>query len=589
MSVSVTNRIISFLIIFVIMFCNVMIFPIDVVSETVEFEQSNVEVTINPVGNNEVEIKMKSHIVHNVSEDILEIKPCDFILLFDQSKASQENRTKIIEGVQSIIDSLPNPSSDEHRVAIAGYGRINNSQEWDYSNLYNQNAYGQNFCYNTGYYTYDNQPWFHSWKYGGWSEGQSNEYPPILNESINSSYEDCFMSIDHAKKVIDDDVLVPWNAGASRTDVGFVLANELANLQQSHDSSRPLMVVFITSAPPIQNAGDVYTSRVEAVIKTANILKNVATIYGFGDYHPLNIEPNSEYDSADLFNETMSKVTSLDDNGLNRYYSTNKCNSLENSIKELLNGINEDITNAEPQTITLSTDSYSNPIDIETILKRYNLEYNQEGYNTATINYYKLQSYDDDNNPIFNDEPHTTLENQVISNDGKTLTYQGEVMPTISAEGYFNSGVIYGEEIEVIVKCHIKEGSLLIRKLVSNLPNGDDTFFRFHVVGYDIYEPSKKVYETWIKVSPNEVGLSLENLPIGYYTITELDTNGFDFDSYIVYQDLSHQVDISNSKDDKSVSITLDNISTNYMVIYNNIKVNDKEDNTFYFENVLSM
>lgn len=64
------------------------------------------------------------------------VKPCDIIFLIEQSKfmntqngsaSSGDERAEILSAIDRLLDGMPQPTTGgEHRIAIAGYGRINN-------------------------------------------------------------------------------------------------------------------------------------------------------------------------------------------------------------------------------------------------------------------------------------------------------------------------------------------------------------------------------------------------------------------------------------------------------------------------------
>ena len=64
------------------------------------------------------------------------VKPCDIIFLIEQSQFMNTHdsanpggeRAEILSAMESLLNELPTPTTPggEHRIAIAGYGRINN-------------------------------------------------------------------------------------------------------------------------------------------------------------------------------------------------------------------------------------------------------------------------------------------------------------------------------------------------------------------------------------------------------------------------------------------------------------------------------
>ena len=110
------------------------------------------------------------------------VKPCDIIFLIEQSKFmntqngsanSGDERAEILSAIDRLLDGMPKPTTGgEHRIAIAGYGRINNpgiGDSYDAA-LYPGTLPSSNDSLNTGYYTKDG---FHS--QSGWTEWDSQD------------------------------------------------------------------------------------------------------------------------------------------------------------------------------------------------------------------------------------------------------------------------------------------------------------------------------------------------------------------------------------------------------------------------------
>ncbi|HAX36092.1 MAG TPA: hypothetical protein DCX85_10935, partial [Tyzzerella sp.] len=202
------------------------------------------------------------------------VKPCDIIFLIEQSTFMNtqndttqygQERADILNSMESLLQNLPTPTTGEHRVAIAGFGRINNSGSSD-SYIESQHpgtklTTDQNPSLNTGYYTCENNaPVFHS--KSGWTEwsslpGNNNttlpEMPDGYLDDESGRYDNVFMSIDAAKDVIDVDKMVSWHAGASRMDAGLQITEQLAKIAQAHkatDEDRNLIIFVAASSLP---------------------------------------------------------------------------------------------------------------------------------------------------------------------------------------------------------------------------------------------------------------------------------------------------------------------------------------------------
>lgn len=164
------------------------------------------------------------------------VKPCDIIFLIEQSKFmntqngsanSGDERAEILSAIDRLLDGMPKPTTGgEHRIAIAGYGRINNpgiGDSYDAA-LYPGTLPSSNDSLNTGYYTKDG---FHSKKYWTECDSQDEASLPKLPSGYlpdpdgKDGYDNVFLSVDNAKQVIDAKQMVPWYAGAARMDAGL--------------------------------------------------------------------------------------------------------------------------------------------------------------------------------------------------------------------------------------------------------------------------------------------------------------------------------------------------------------------------------
>ena len=150
------------------------------------------------------------------------VKPCDIIFLIEQSKFmntqngsanSGDERAEILSAIDRLLDGMPQPTTGgKHRIAIAGYGRINNpgiGDSYDAA-LYPGTLSSSNASLNTGYYTKDGL--FHS--QSGWTE-YSKDDPKALPQLPSGylpddyDYNNVFLSVSDAEKVIDANTMVP--------------------------------------------------------------------------------------------------------------------------------------------------------------------------------------------------------------------------------------------------------------------------------------------------------------------------------------------------------------------------------------------
>ena len=204
------------------------------------------------------------------------VKPCDIIFLIEQSKfmntqngsaSSGDERAEILGAIERLLDGMPQPTTGgEHRIAIAGYGRINNpgiGDSYDAA-LYPGTLPSSNESLNTGYYTKDGtKADFHS--QSGWTEwnkidGHNDAALPKLpsgyltNTDGTDGYDDVFLSVGNAKQVIDADTMVPWYAGAARMDAGLTITERLAEIAKAEPDGedRNLIVCIAASSLPYQ-------------------------------------------------------------------------------------------------------------------------------------------------------------------------------------------------------------------------------------------------------------------------------------------------------------------------------------------------
>lgn len=153
------------------------------------------------------------------------VKPCDIIFLIEQSKFmnthgsanSGDERAEILSAMERLLTEMPQPTTGgEHRIAIAGYGRINNDGSGS-GDSYDAALYpgtrlnnNDNASLNTGYYTKDGL--FHS--QSGWTE-YSKDDPKALPQLPSGylpddyDYNNVFLSVSDAKQVIDANTMVP--------------------------------------------------------------------------------------------------------------------------------------------------------------------------------------------------------------------------------------------------------------------------------------------------------------------------------------------------------------------------------------------
>lgn len=401
------------------------------------------------------------------------VKPCDIIFLIEQSAFMNtqndttqygQERADILNSMESLLQNLPAPTTGAHRVAIAGFGRINNSGSSD-SYIESQHpgarlTTDQNPSLNTGYYTHgtDGSPVFHS--QSGWTEwsripNNDETTLPQMPEGYlaTESYDNVFMSIDKAEDVIDVDKMVSWHAGASRMDAGLQITKQLAEIAKNHkDEDRNLIIFVAASSLPYQNGIGVQSLRPEAAQAAATELKNKynATIFGFGDFRALNLEDSSmtAEKQRTQFNETMAGIcgnsTTLD--GTPYFKGLSQVHDINEALNELLIQIDANVNpNAKSLNINVgnfqekSTEPTSHISHTWKELKEKHHILTSSAINeTASVDYYRFKEYDANGNPQFDATPFLRIErslSDIGSGDSIQTALSLQPIPPVGTEG----------------------------------------------------------------------------------------------------------------------------------------------------------
>ena len=402
------------------------------------------------------------------------VKPCDIIFLIEQSAFMNtqndttqygQERADILNSMESLLQNLPTPTTGEHRVAIAGFGRINNSGSSD-SYIESQHpgtklTTDQNPSLNTGYYTCENNaPVFHS--KSGWTEwsslpGNNNttlpEMPDGYLDDESGRYDNVFMSIDAAKDVIDVDKMVSWHAGASRMDAGLQITEQLAEIAKEHKGEDRNLIIFVAaSSLPYQNSAGFQILRPEAAQAAATELKNKynATIFGFGDFRALNLEDSSmtAEKQRTQFNETMAGIcgnsTTLD--GTPYFKGLSQVHDINEALNELLIQIDANVNpNAKSLHINVgnfqekSTEPTSHISHTWKELKEKHHILTSSAINeTASVDYYRFKEYDANGNPQFDATPFLRIErslSDIGSGDSIQTALSLQPIPPVGTEG----------------------------------------------------------------------------------------------------------------------------------------------------------
>lgn len=397
------------------------------------------------------------------------VKPCDIIFLIEQSAFMNtqndttqygQERADILKSMENLLQNLPAPTTGEHRVAIAGFGRINNSGSSD-SYIESQHpgarlTTDQNPSLNTGYYTHgtDGSPVFHS--QSGWTEwsripnNDDTTLPQMPDGYLaNENYDDVFMSIDAAKAVIDVDKMVSWHAGASRMDAGLQITKQLAEIAKEHKGEDRNLIIFVAaSSLPYQNGIGVQSLRSEAAQAAATELKNNynATIFGFGDFRPLTLQSGmSSEDQRTQFNETMPGIcgnsTTLD--GTPYFKGLSQVHDINEALNELLIQIDANVNpNAKSLNINVgnfqekSTEHISHTW--KELKEKHHILTSSAINETASVDYYRFKEYDANGNPQFDATPFLRIErslSDIGSGDSIQTALSLQPIPPVGTEG----------------------------------------------------------------------------------------------------------------------------------------------------------
>lgn len=399
------------------------------------------------------------------------VKPCDIIFLIEQSAFMNtqndttqygQERADILNSMENLLKNLPAPTTGEHRVAIAGFGRINNSGPSD-SYIESQHpgarlTTDQNPSLNTGYYTHgtDGSPVFHS--QSGWTEwsripNNDETTLPQMPEGYlaNENYDNVFMSIDAAKDVIDVDKMVSWHAGASRMDAGLQITEQLAKIAQAHkatDEDRNLIIFVAASSLPYQNSAGFQILRSEAAQAAAQKLKDDygATIFGFGDFRPLTLQSGmSSEEQRTQFNETMAGIcgNSNTQDGTPYFKGLSQVHDIGAALNELLIQID---ANVNPNTKSLDIDvkdfqekSTAHTSHTWKELKgKHHILTSSAINETASVDYYRFKEYDANGNPQFDATPFLRIErslSDIGSGDSIQTALSLQPIPPVGTEG----------------------------------------------------------------------------------------------------------------------------------------------------------
>lgn len=411
------------------------------------------------------------------------VKPCDIIFLIEQSQFmntqngsanSGDERAEILSAIDRLLDGMPQPTTGgAHRIAIAGYGRINNPGRSDIYDaaLYPGTPSDNNDSLNTGYYTKDGtKAVFHS--QSGWTEwdridGHTNATLPQLPSGyLTDKYDDVFLSVDDAKQVIDADKMVPWHAGAARMDAGLTITEQLAKIAQAHKAAgeeRNLIVCIAASSLPYQNNGTYQQLRPEAAKTAANTLKETygATIFGLGDFNKLNLGDSESLNDPDkqrdFFNDTMASICgNTSAHGADYFKGLSQVHDIDEALNELMTKIDANVGEGAAEKLSIDVDSFTEGKD------SYKWSQLKDGHHilaagsireVASVDYYRFTGYDDNGTPLFEPTPSRHTE-QSLADIGRGNAIQTSLnilpIPPQAQAGEIR-GANYGEKVVITI------------------------------------------------------------------------------------------------------------------------------------------
>ena len=405
------------------------------------------------------------------------VKPCDIIFLIEQSKfmntqngsaSSGDERAEILSAIERLLDGMPQPTTGgAHRIAIAGYGRINNpgrSDGYDAA-LYPGTPSDNNDSLNTGYYTKDG---FHS--QSGWTEcdfQDDTSLPKLPSGYLTDDYKDVFLSVSDAKQVIDAKQMVPWYAGAARMDAGLTITEQLASIAKAHKADgedRNLIVCIAASSLPYQNSSYFQTLRPEAAIEAAKTLKETygATIFGLGDFNKLNLESSDPLHDADKqrenFNSTMASICgNASTSGADYFKGLSQVHDIDEALNELMTKIDANVGEGAAEELSIDVDRFTEGAD------SYSWKQLKDGHHilsagsireVASVDYYRFTGYDDNGKPLFESKPSRHTEQSLADIGGGNAIQTSlnilPIPPQAKADETIR-GANYGEKVVITI------------------------------------------------------------------------------------------------------------------------------------------
>lgn len=399
------------------------------------------------------------------------VKPCDIIFLIEQSQFmntqngsanSGDERAEILSAIDRLLDGMPQPTTGgKHRIAIAGYGRINNNGIGDHydSTDYPGTLSDNNASLNTGYYTKDGL--FHS--QSKWTECDGKDdasLPQLPSNYLTDNYDNVFLSVSDAEQVIDANTMVPWYAGAARMDAGLTITERLASIAKAHKAAvgedRNLIVCIAASSLPYQNSGTYQKLRPKA----ANMLKGTydATIFGLGDFHQLNLESSNPLHDVDKqrdnFNSTMASIcgNASTTNGADYFKGLSQVNNINDALKELITQIDANVGEGTAEKLSIRVDSFTDGAG-EINWSQLKSDHHILSAKVASVDYYHFTGYDSSGTPQFKSTPYRhTEQNLADIGGGDAIRTSLNILP-IPPQAHAGEirGANYGEKVVITI------------------------------------------------------------------------------------------------------------------------------------------
>ena len=409
------------------------------------------------------------------------VKPCDIIFLIEQSKFmntqngsanSGDERAEILSAIDRLLDGMPQPTTGgKHRIAIAGYGRINNpgiGDSYDAA-LYPGTLSSSNASLNTGYYTKDDTKGvFHS--QSGWTECDFQDdasLPKLPSGYLTDKYDNVFLSVGDAKQVIDADKMVPWYAGAARMDAGLTITEQLAEIAKEHKAAgedRNLIVCIAASSLPYQNSSNYQKLRPDAAKAAAKTLKETygATIFGLGDFNKLNLESSNPLNDADKqrdnFNDTMASICgNASANGADYFKGLSQVHDIDEALNELMTKIDANVGEGASEELSIHVDSFT-----EGAGEKYSWSQLKKDQHilsagsireVASVDYYRFTGYDSSGTPLFESTPSRHTEQSLADiGGGDAIQTSLNILP-IPPQAHAGEirGANYGEKVVITI------------------------------------------------------------------------------------------------------------------------------------------